>query len=90
MIKVDYASRHNLLAQEPLVPELLQDDATPEKLGEALLQQLLDKERHAYVVQRFTEFHQQLNKHADRQAAQAVLEKLGITPPQNPESTDAG
>lgn len=38
-IKVDYASLVNLVAGEEVVPELLQDEATPEKIA-ATLQEL--------------------------------------------------
>ncbi len=73
LLKVPYVALPNLLAGEMLVPELLQNDATPEKLGQAMLDQLADPQRQ---VQRFTELHQQLRCNASEQAARAVLELL--------------
>lgn len=73
MLKVPYVSLPNLLADEMLVPELLQNNATPEKLGQALLDQLADPQQQ---IQRFTELHQQLRCNASDQAALAVLELI--------------
>ncbi|MEH6652164.1 MAG: lipid-A-disaccharide synthase [Motiliproteus sp.] len=73
MLKVPYVSLPNLLADEMLVPELLQKNATPQKLGQALLDQLADPQKQ---VQRFTELHQQLRCNASEQAALAVFELI--------------
>ncbi|MFT4045460.1 MAG: lipid-A-disaccharide synthase [Solimonas sp.] len=40
LLKTQYVSLPNLLADEPTVPELLQDDATPDKLAAAVLELL--------------------------------------------------
>ncbi len=40
MVKSPYISLPNLLAAEMLVPEFIQDAATPEALGQAMLTQL--------------------------------------------------
>ncbi len=45
LIKVPYVSLVNLLAQRPLVPELLQKEATPENLAQALAVFLQDEAR---------------------------------------------
>ncbi|MBN8891467.1 MAG: lipid-A-disaccharide synthase [Rhodospirillales bacterium] len=42
LIKVPYAAMVNLLAGREVVPELLQQDSTPEKLAEAMLRLLAD------------------------------------------------
>ena len=61
----------NLLAGESLVPELLQDAATPEALAEALLRELADwPERRG----RFRELAAELRRGAAGRAAEAVLE----------------
>ncbi|MEH6469604.1 MAG: lipid-A-disaccharide synthase [Halopseudomonas sp.] len=73
MIKVDYVSLPNLLADRMLVPELLQDDATPQALTDALLEQLDHPEQQ---VKHFTELHQQLRRDASDQSAKAVLALL--------------
>jgi lipid-A-disaccharide synthase len=73
MIKVAYVSLPNLLADRMLVPELLQDDATPETLAAALLEQLDNPERQ---VVHFTELHQQLRRDASVESAKAILDLL--------------
>ena len=76
MLKVPYVSLPNLLANESLVPELLQDDATAESLGRALLKQLNDKEHSDYLKQRFTKLHMEMRLNASEQAAKAVVELI--------------
>ena len=74
MVKSPYISLPNLLAAEMLVPEFIQDAATPEALGEAVLTQLRDGSRQ---TQRFAELHQSLRCNASQLAAQGVLQLLG-------------
>jgi len=76
VVKVPHVALPNLLARKQLVPELLQDDATPESLSEAILQQLEDSEERATVKLAFTELHHQLRQDADEKAAQAVFELM--------------
>lgn len=80
VVKTDYISLPNLLANAPLVPELIQHECTPENLAVALSGYLsLDPEQkiqtHA-LKQRFTELHQQIQCNADQQAAQAVVDVI--------------
>jgi lipid-A-disaccharide synthase len=56
------------------VPEFIQDAATPEALGEALLEQLRDGSQQ---IQRFAEWHESLRCDASERAAQGVLALLG-------------
>lgn len=63
----------NILAREFLVPELLQDAATPQALADALLQQLTDTKRRAFLQQRFTDMHHALLRNTAHESAQAVL-----------------
>src|SRR5690554_6967649 len=44
LVKVPWVALPNLLAQKGLVPELLQDDATPEALGAAVLERMENTE----------------------------------------------
>ena len=74
MVKSPYISLPNLLAAEMLVPEFIQDAATPEALGEAVLTQLRDGSKQ---TERFAELHQSLRCDASQRAAQAVLQLLG-------------
>jgi lipid-A-disaccharide synthase len=71
----------NILAREFLVPELLQEAATPEALADALWQQLHDETGRARLEERFTEMHQLLLRDTAREAAQAVLHLIGHTEP---------
>jgi lipid-A-disaccharide synthase len=70
MIRVAYVSLPNLLADRMLVPELLQQQATPEALAEALFEQFDNPERQ---VRHFTELHRQLRLDASAESAKAVL-----------------
>lgn len=74
MVKSPYISLPNLLAQRLLVPELLQDDATPEALAQTLLP-LIDGG--AEQTRGFDAIHRTLRRDASNQAADAVLELIG-------------
>lgn len=74
MVKVENVSLPNLLANETLVPELIQHEATPEKLGKAVLNYFENADVNDKVNSRFNEIHQQLRQGASQQAADAVLE----------------
>lgn len=70
MVKSPYVSLPNLLAQRLLVPELLQDAATPEALAQTLLPLLNDGQAQTAG---FDEIHRTLRRDASNQAADAVL-----------------
>jgi lipid-A-disaccharide synthase len=70
MVKSPYVSLPNLLAQRMLVPELLQDAATPEALAQTLLPLLNDGQAQTAG---FDEIHRTLRRDASNQAADAVL-----------------
>ena len=74
MLHVDHVGLPNLLAGARLVPELLQDDATPERLGAALLDRLDHPERQHHVLEAFDRIHRMLRNDAFEKAADAVLE----------------
>lgn len=76
MVKVPHVALPNLLAGEALVPEYLQDDATPPALAAAVLGMLDDTARRERLQARFTELHEQLRQDAAAQAAEVVLELL--------------
>ncbi len=67
----------NILAREFVVPELLQDAATPQALADALWAQLGDDALRARLRQRFTEMHHSLLRDTARESAQAVLQLIG-------------
>ncbi len=66
----------NILAQAPLVPELIQDDATPENLANAL-STLLDAGEDHELLKRFDDIHRELRRDAAERAAEAVLRLAG-------------
>ncbi len=70
LVKSPYVALPNLLAQRLLVPELLQDAATPEALAAALLPLLDDGQAQ---VEGFGAIHRALRQDASVQAAEAVL-----------------
>lgn len=76
LVKVPYVSLPNLLAKQPLVPELLQDDATPESLGSAVLERLENQQERDRLIEAFTELHHTLRQDADEKAAQAISQLL--------------
>lgn len=76
LVKVAYYSLPNLLAMRPLVPELIQDAVTAERLAEAVQTHLDDKQGTAQLVAQFREIHLHLRRDAARQAAAAVLDTL--------------
>lgn len=67
----------NVLCKDFVVPELLQEDATPDKLAEATWKALTDDGYQAEVAQRFTTLHQSLMRDTPALAAQAIMEVAG-------------
>jgi len=63
----------NIMAGEFIVPELLQDAATPDALARAVLDLLADTERRDRLVERFTGMHHALRRDTVGLAADAIL-----------------
>ena len=76
LVKVGHVALPNLLAGREVAPEFLQDAATPEALGEALLARLQPSAERADAERTFLELHQLLRRDADQTAANAILELL--------------
>jgi len=74
MLKVSSVALPNLLAGEPLVTELVQGDATAERLADAVLALLDEPERGALLQERFRAIQHSLRRQASARAAEAVLE----------------
>lgn len=75
LLKVKYVTLPNHLAGEELVPEILQDELTEDRLVaevEALF--ILPAERRHYIMQQFRTHHAALRCHASVNAANAILE----------------
>jgi len=64
----------NILAGERLVPELLQERATPQAIAEAVGALLRDPERRAELALRFGTMHRELRRDTAALAADAILE----------------
>ncbi len=71
-----YYGLPNILAREFVVPELIQDDATPANLGQALLNLLGDVATRERIAARFAAMNASLHRGAAHQAALAVLPLL--------------
>jgi len=76
LLKSKYVSLPNLLADQELVPEILQAQATPENLGEALIQYLNNTDAAQNLRSKFTDIHLQLRCNASEQAADAILQLI--------------
>ncbi|MFT6405116.1 MAG: lipid-A-disaccharide synthase [Marinomonas primoryensis] len=76
MIKVPYVSLPNLLANEALVPELLQDAATPDNLAIRLLQTWRSFNGDKTIQTKYLNLHKMLRKNAGETAAQAIISML--------------
>lgn len=77
LLYLPYIGLPNIVAGEMLVPELLQDAATPAALAAALLALLRDEAARKRQVARFEEMHHLLRQNTAEKAAQAVLAVVG-------------
>ena len=71
-----YVGLPNILAGKFVVPEFIQDDATPENLAQALLNLYADKMTCARISDVFREIHLQLKQNTAEKAASAILDCL--------------
>jgi lipid-A-disaccharide synthase len=76
LVELEWYALPNILARRRLVPELLQDDATPEKLAAAAADWLDDAPARDALRQAFLELHDSLRCDAAQRAADAVAELL--------------
>jgi lipid-A-disaccharide synthase len=74
---IDQCGLPNILAGETIVPELLQENATPEKLADAVLLFLRDKDARAALESRFERISDSLRQNTADRVADAVLPMLG-------------
>jgi lipid-A-disaccharide synthase len=70
----------NILAREFLVPELLQNAATPQAMADAVWQQLNDAPGRLRLVQRFTDMHHSLLRNSAQESASAVMRIIEASP----------
>ncbi len=71
-----YVGLPNILAGKFVVPELLQNEATPQKLADAVSLLLVDKIRTQEIKQEFTAIHQTLKQNSAKKAASVILSYL--------------
>ncbi|SFV16160.1 lipid-A-disaccharide synthase [Pseudoduganella namucuonensis] len=67
----------NILSRDFVVPELLQDAASPENLAEALWRQLADAPHRLQLAERFTAMHHSLLRNSAQESAAAVMKVIG-------------
>ena len=74
-VKVDMYAMPNLVAGSRIVPELIQDDFTPQRVADEAVALLTDRERHARMTEALRRVKEQLGSSgASSRAADAVLE----------------
>ncbi len=73
-----YYGLPNILAGEFVVPEIIQDDATPQNLSQALLNLLGDEAVRTRLERKFAAMSASLQRGAAHRAALAVLPLLGV------------
>lgn len=71
-----YVGLPNILAGRFVVPELLQHDATPEKISEEALKLLQDTKLADEIRAEFTRIHETLRQNTEEKAAEAILSYL--------------
>lgn len=76
LVKLKWFSLPNILANEGLVPELIQHEATADKLAEATDRWLIDKDSAVALQARFRQMHETLRCGAGDKAADAVTQLL--------------
>lgn len=80
LVKTEFVSLPNLLAGRELVPELLQQAATPEALSAAVLDYIDHPQRAQELVHTFVAMHRDLSRHASSRAADAIVQLLESRP----------
>jgi lipid-A-disaccharide synthase len=73
MVKIPHVSLPNILFGDQIVPEFLQDEMTPEHMGQAILQWLDNPSGVKYIEAEFSRLHRMLRNQADAKAASAVM-----------------
>ena len=76
LVKTPFISLPNLLANKMLVPELLQNDATPEKLSAAVMSYFENPEETQQLINTFADMHSTLKRNASERAAAAIAKLI--------------
>ena len=81
LLKIPYVTLPNIVAGEPIVPELLQQDACPERMAEDLLAMLGDPSRRERQLEGLARVRAQLGEPgAVARGAEAILELAKLKP----------
>lgn len=76
LIKTPYVSLPNILAQQALVPERIQHQASVQRLSRDVLAWFDDEKRRQDISQRFTDMHLSLRQDAAQKAATAIAQLI--------------
>ena len=76
LIRIPHVSLPNILCDAPVVPELLQGEATPERLGQEVVTLLRHPVLRELQVERFSAVHRELRRDAGALAADAIQSLL--------------
>lgn len=76
MVKTPYVGLPNLLAGKKLVPELLQDDATPENMSAAVMHYFEHPQETQALRDTFYDMHQSIKRNASDRAADAIAQLI--------------
>jgi lipid-A-disaccharide synthase len=76
LMRTEVYSLPNFLAGRAIVPELMQDECTPEALAAALAPSLRTRELDPGTLAEFTRLHESLRGDVEQAAAEAIAELL--------------
>ena len=71
---VPWVGLPNVLLNDSVVPELIQEDATPEGLAAAVYEKLMNERQASQIVARFHELHHSLRCDTATRAAEVILQ----------------
>lgn len=77
--RVEHYAMPNHLLPSPMVPELIQDAATPNNIANAVAAYLDAPPRMAAIKQAFAKIHASLQRNADKRAAEVVLQMIAAS-----------
>ena len=76
LVRIGHVALPNILCGREVVPEFLQQDCVPGKMGPALLDWLDDRDRARELQALFLDVHRQLRRNASDSAAAAILARF--------------
>lgn len=78
LVKTPFIGLPNLLANELMVPELIQENVHPEKIARYILEYLEHPEKIKILEQKFIEIHKVLRSDSENCIAESVLEVVNV------------